>query len=64
MKIESLIKRDGGTVVQIGDIGYHFKDDGTGCHVCEVKDKTHAEKLLAIPEGYAEVKRTKPKTDE
>lgn len=55
MLIESLIKREGGTEILMNDTIYHFKDDGTGCHVCEVKDEKHSARFLEIPEGFAEV---------
>ena len=54
MKIESIIKRDGGTRVHIGQKEYHFKPDAEGRHVAEVEDDEHAERLLSIEEGYRE----------
>jgi hypothetical protein len=54
MKIQSKLKREGGTVVELGDVTYHFKDNGEGAHVAEVTDKAHIEHLLAIKEGFFE----------
>jgi hypothetical protein len=58
MLIESLIKRVGGTHVQLGNDIYHFsnhiKDDPR--HVCDVDDEDHIQTFLAIKEGYRIVK--------
>lgn len=56
-KVESLIKRVGGTKVQLDDPAteYHFTPaDGrhTSPHVAEVSDTFHLGLLLAIKEGY------------
>lgn len=53
MLIESLIKRLGGSFVDLGGTEYHFKpvgDDGTGAHVADVTDDSHAAVLLTIPQ--------------
>lgn len=55
MLIKSLIKRDGGTVVDIAGINYHFAPDDSGEHVCDVSDE-HADIFLDIIEGYEQVK--------
>ena len=54
MLIKSLIKRDGGSLVNIDGINYSFQPDADGDHVCEVADKGHIEIFLSIAEGYAE----------
>lgn len=56
MLIESIIQRDGGTIVEIHDARYHFKPGDDGCHVAEVADANHAELLLSIREGYRPVR--------
>jgi|GEM_PF-6693299 len=52
MLIQSKLKREGGTLIGIGDEEYHFKDDGNGNHVCDVKNESHVKKLLSITEGF------------
>jgi hypothetical protein len=54
MLIESKLKREGGTLVTLGEEEYHFQDNGKGNHVCEVKDEAHIAKFLSIKEGYFE----------
>lgn len=58
MKIESIIKRAGGTKVQLGQETYHFLPDAEGRHVAEVDNPDHVGKLLGIPEGYRYVAET------
>lgn len=55
MKIECKLQREGGSVVTIGEETYHFKPDGKGRHVCDVRNKEHATRLLQIPEAYLPV---------
>lgn len=62
MLILSLIKRDGGTIANmggtcegpeiVGGVNYHFKPNKQGDHVCDVKDKAHVKRFLSIPEGF------------
>jgi len=58
MKIESLIKRVGGTVIDMDapKRQYHFKPEGgqphEAPHVAIVKEMTHAKALLRIREGF------------
>ncbi|UFM64240.1 hypothetical protein LOS78_01835 [Paracoccus sp. MA] len=52
MKIESILKRDGGTKVTLGTTRYHFKPDELDRHVAEVENPDHAKVFLGIPEGY------------
>ncbi len=62
MLIESIIKREGGTRVDLDRKQYHFKPkqvDGVGPgdelpHVCEVEDEKHITTFLAISEGFRE----------
>jgi hypothetical protein len=54
MKIQSLIKRKNGSKILLGSTTYEFKPDAEGNHVCEVTDKAHIQRLLAITEGYVE----------
>lgn len=55
MKIESILRREGGSRITMGGVEYHFAPGEDGRHVCEVGDEGHAERLLAIPEGFREV---------
>lgn len=50
MKIESIIKRQQGSSVTLGNATYRW-NAGNG-HICEVEDASHAERLLAIKEGF------------
>lgn len=52
MKIECILKREGGTHVELGGIDYHFKPQADGAHVADIKDRAHIGKFLAISEGY------------
>lgn len=52
MLIECLIKRVGGTHVDLQGVHYHFRPALTGEHVCEVQDENHVDLFLRIPEGY------------
>lgn len=56
MKIECILKREGGTKINLpgdnGDVEYYFKEQPDGAHVAEVTDKAHIKRLLSIPEGY------------
>jgi hypothetical protein len=52
MKIESIIKRDPPTEIDLDGTVYKFKPDEHGRHVAEVTDKHHIARLLAISEGY------------
>lgn len=40
-----------GKTVELGDEKYHFKPDEDGDNVCEVTQKAHVSRLLAIDEG-------------
>lgn len=55
MKIESILKRAGGTKVTIEGVEYHFKADKDGREYAEVSNDSHAAIFLSIPEGYARV---------
>lgn len=64
MKIESIIKRLGGTKVPMGDANYHFKpetDVPDAPHVEDVTDESHIARFLSIPEGYKVVLSDKEK---
>lgn len=52
MRIESIIKRATGSSVTLGDKTYRFVPSEN--HICEVEDKSHAERLLSIKEGFRE----------
>jgi len=55
MLIESIIKREGGTHVTLGENAYHFQPREDGRHVADVQDDEDADTLLAITEGYRAV---------
>lgn len=52
MDIESKIKREGGTHVDMGTAKYHFAPLEDGAHVAAVADEAHQDRFLSIPEGY------------
>lgn len=55
MKIECILRRAGGTMIDLGGSRYHFKpepSDEAGPHIADVSDPVHAKQLLAIKEGY------------
>lgn len=52
MLIECILKRDGGTKVDLGDNTYHFAPDSEGRHVAMVTDPDHIGRFLSISEGY------------
>lgn len=52
MRIESILRRPGGTRVTLGGVEYHFVPDADGREFCDVSNPEHAKILLAIPEGY------------
>ena len=52
MKIECILKREGGSKVEIGGTEYHFAPQPDGAHVAEVSNNGHIQRFLSIPEGY------------
>jgi len=52
MKIECILKREGGSVVDLGGIEYHFEPVADGAHVADVADEAHIDRFLSISEGY------------
>lgn len=57
MLIECLLKRAKGSFVEIDGTTYHFKPESgefADPHVCNVENPEHAQRLLAIREGYIE----------
>lgn len=52
MKIECLVKREGGSVVEVFGANYHFIPADDGCHVADVENTKHQDRLLSISEGY------------
>jgi len=53
--IECLIRRAGGSLVEISGVSYAFKPDASGRHVADVASAAHAVRLLEIAEGYRRV---------
>lgn len=52
MKIECILKRQGGTHVDMGGVVYHFAPQPDGAHVADIEDNAHIQRFLGIPEGY------------
>lgn len=52
MKLECILQRKGGTVVEMPGKTYHFAPQDDGKHVADVTIETHIERFLAIPEAY------------
>jgi hypothetical protein len=52
MKIECILQRKGGTVVELPGKTYHFTPQKDGKHVAEVTIEAHIERFLSIPEAY------------
>ncbi|CAB4134886.1 hypothetical protein UFOVP275_29 [uncultured Caudovirales phage] len=52
MKIQCIIERKGGSKIELSGIEYHFEPLEDGCHVAEVENEEHADRFLAISEGY------------
>jgi len=53
MKVRCSLVRKDGTEVTIGKTVYHFKPEVPGGdHFCDVTNKKHLAKFLAIPEAY------------
>lgn len=52
MKIECILQRDGGTVVELPGKTYHFAPQEDGRHVADVAIEPHIERFLSIPEAY------------
>lgn len=50
--IESKLRRVGGSIIPLGGIDYHFLPYTDGAHVCEVTIEDHADRFLAITEGF------------
>ena len=60
MKIESILKRPGGTKVTMGESLYHFAPNEQDQHVAEVENPDHAKVFLNIPEGYRSLDPIQP----
>ncbi len=67
MQIESIIRRKGGTKVEIGGVTYTFSSTANDPRqICDVADNAAIQKLLAIKEGYriADPARAEPVSDD
>jgi len=60
MQIELLLKREGGSLIDIDGVNYFFTPDSSGRHVAEVTNQSHIDRFLSIV-GYIEVVITKVK---
>lgn len=52
MKIESLLRRKGGTKAEIDGVEYHFKPDKDGREYADVTNMDHVGIFASIKEGY------------
>lgn len=52
MKIECLVKREGGSTVELFGKTYAFKPQPDGAHVAEIEDADAQDRFLSIAEGY------------
>lgn len=52
MKIESIVKREGGTVAVLEGREYHFKPQADGRHIANVTDKKHIALFLRVVSTY------------
>lgn len=52
MKIECILRRTGGTHVELPGKTYHFQPQEDGKHVADVTVEAHIERLISIPEAY------------
>lgn len=54
MKIECILRREGGTRAEIGGTTYHFKpvDLPDAPHLADIADREHIARFLSITEGY------------
>jgi len=52
MDIECKLKREGGSIVDLGKNKYHFAPLADGAHVAAVTIEEHQDILLGIPEAY------------
>lgn len=52
MKIQCILKREGGTIAEIGGMEYHFEPLADGAHVADVENTEHRDRFLAIAEAY------------
>ncbi len=50
--IESIIRRPGGSTVNIAGRNYRFEPDHEGRHVAVVEDPDHIARFLQVPEGF------------
>lgn len=52
MRIESILRRKGGTKVTLDGTEYHFAPDSEGREFADVASERHIGIFLSIPEGY------------
>ncbi|OWY39340.1 hypothetical protein CEK28_08450 [Xenophilus sp. AP218F] len=52
MKVECKLQRQGGTLIELDGVSYHFQPDSQGRHVAEVENEDHLGLLLSIHEAY------------
>lgn len=56
MLIECILRRPGGTFVELDGVLYHFKPSAEDDrHICDVENFNHVQIFLGIPEGYRAV---------
>jgi hypothetical protein len=52
MKVECILKREGGSIVEMPGKTYHFAPDEHGRHVADVINEAHLQRFMQISEGY------------
>lgn len=62
MKIECILRRPGGTHVELPGKTYHFAPQEDGKHVADVAIEAHIERLISIPEAYRILRTTTAET--
>ena len=55
MRIESILRRKGGTKVTLDGVEYHFMPDSEGREFADVTNERHIGIFTSIPEGYRAV---------
>lgn len=64
MRIECILKREGGSSVELDGQAYLFAPQPDGRHIAEVKNPSHVKRLLGIAEAYQPAELTDADDDE
>ena len=52
MKIECILRREGGSKIELCGTEYHFAPLDDGAHVADVENEAHQDRFLSISEAY------------